>query len=75
MEKIIDFDASVFDTIQLFPEVKKIMLDLGFADLNNPAMLNTVGRFMTINKGIRLKKMNAETVRALFVQNGFTIKE
>lgn len=75
MSKIIDFEASVYDVIQLHPQVKDIMLELGFADLQNPAMLNTVGRFMTINKGIRLKKKNRAEVVALFQHYGFEVKE
>ncbi|MCR5415228.1 MAG: DUF1858 domain-containing protein, partial [Pseudobutyrivibrio sp.] len=51
MSKIIDLTKSVYDLCQEFPEVKDIMLELGFKDITNPVALNTMGRVMTIPKG------------------------
>lgn len=74
MEKTIDFNVPVYDIIQKYPEVKQIMLDLGFKDLNNPALLNTVGRYVTLNKGSRLKKISIDKMVAAFEQAGFKVE-
>jgi hypothetical protein len=44
------------------------MVELGFHDIAKPGMLQTVGRFMTLSKGIALKKVSMETVEQTFMQ-------
>jgi hypothetical protein len=48
---------------------------LGFHDIAKPGMLQTAGRFMTLSKGISLKKVAMETVERTFLQHGFTIQK
>lgn len=74
MEKIIDLNVPVYDLIQNYPEVQEIMLELGFKDLKNPALLNTVGRYVTLNKGSRLKKIPLEKIKETFEEKGFIVK-
>ena len=51
MAKIIDLKKTVHELVKEYPEVKDIMLDLGFAEITKPAKLQTLGRVMTIPKG------------------------
>jgi hypothetical protein len=51
------------------------MVDLGFHDIAKPGMLQTAGRFMTLSKGMKLKRIELETVRLAFQQHGFEIIE
>ena len=44
MNNIIDLSKPVAETIKEHPEVKEILVDLGFKPLSKPAMLNTVGK-------------------------------
>ncbi len=74
LEKIIDFNTPVFDLIQAYPEVQEMMLELGFKDLKNPALLNTVGRYVTLNKGARLKKISVDKMIAYFKEHGFEVE-
>ncbi|WP_269203236.1 hypothetical protein [Paenibacillus jamilae] len=39
------------------------------------SMLQTAGRFMTLSKGIALKKISMETVQQTFMQHGFIIQK
>lgn len=51
--KKIDGNKTVFTLIQENPELKPVLVGLGFTPLNNDAMLNTVGRMMTLNAGAK----------------------
>ncbi|WP_419885525.1 DUF1858 domain-containing protein [Paenibacillus sp. B-A-8] len=73
MEKMLRMDESIFEMVSRHPEVVEIMVELGFKDIAKPGMLQTAGRFMTLSKGIKLKKMDLETVRLAFERHGFEI--
>lgn len=51
--KIVDGKQTVYELVKEDPELKEVLVDLGLTPLNNPAMLNTVGRMMTLNDGIK----------------------
>ena len=50
MEKKLDLSKSVYDLVKEYPEVIDIMKDLGFSEITNKVMLNSVGKIMTIPK-------------------------
>jgi hypothetical protein len=75
MEKVLKLDDSIFELVGKYPEVMDIMVDLGFRDIAKPGMLQTAGRFMTLSKGIKLKKMDPDTVKLAFQRHGFRILE
>ncbi|HPZ51913.1 MAG TPA: DUF1858 domain-containing protein, partial [Clostridia bacterium] len=39
-----------------------------------PGMLQTAGRFMTIPKGAKLKKIDLETIKKKFIDLGYVVK-
>ena len=49
MEKEIDFRKSVYDIVSDDPEIVDIMAELGFTEITKKAMLNSVGKLMTIS--------------------------
>ena len=49
------------------------MIQLGFAQIAQPGMLATAGRYMTIDKGAQLKKIPMENVTAAFAAAGFEL--
>lgn len=61
MEKVLSLDESIFEMVSRHPEVIEIMVELGFKDIAKPGMLQTAGRFMTLSKGIKLKKWISST--------------
>ncbi|WP_229696439.1 DUF1858 domain-containing protein [Paenibacillus albidus] len=72
---MLNIHESIFDMVSRHPEVVGIMVELGFKDIAKPGMLQTAGRIMTLSKGMKLKKMNMETVRLTFQQHGFHVIE
>ena len=53
MEKKLDLSKSVYDLVTEYPEVVDIMKELGFSEITNKVMLNSVGKIMTIPKGAK----------------------
>ena len=47
MEKKLDLSKSVYDLVKEYPEVTDIMKELGFSEITNKVMLNSVGKIMT----------------------------
>ena len=73
MSKKIDLNWSVYDITKTYPEVIDIMAKLGFDEIKKPAMLNSVGRIMTIPKGAKAKGISIPVVIAELIKNGFEI--
>ncbi|MFK4566662.1 DUF1858 domain-containing protein [Enterococcus sp. UD-01] len=70
----INVNQSVYQMVTTFPETKKIMYDLGFKSIIEPGMLNTAGRYMTLAKGAKLKKIPINTIEQAFTEKGFVLK-
>lgn len=70
----IDFSKSLFELVSEYPETKSIMTQLGFKEINKKGMLQTAGRYMTILKGAKLKKIPLENIIAAFTAAGFKVK-
>lgn len=70
----IDLTKSVYELVIAYPQVKEIMFEIGFKEINKPGMLQTAGRYMTIPTGARMKKIPLEEIVAVFKASGFTVK-
>lgn len=75
MEKVIKMSETVYHIYKEYPEIIEIMDGLGFHDIVKPGMLHTAGKFMTIEKGASMKKINVETLKQAFMEKGFIIQE
>lgn len=75
MDKILDLDKSVASLVKEYPEVADIMVDLGFTEIKNPAMLASVGRIMNLKKGSQMKKIPMEKIVRAFREKGFEITD
>lgn len=75
MEKTIDLSKTVFKIGSENPYVIEIMKELGFIDITNPGMLNTVGCLMTISKGAAIKGIGLDKIKKVFRAHGFHLIE
>ena len=69
--KTIDLKKTVKELIDENPEIKDIMIDLGFNTISKH--LNTMGRVMTIPKGSKLQSIPIEKVIERFENEGFKV--
>lgn len=75
MGKKINLKKTVYELCKDDSEIMAIMNELGFKSITNPAMLNTVGRYMTIPKGAAMKGLDLEKIKEAFQQRGYEIIE
>ena len=73
--KKIDGNQTVYELVKEDPDLKKVLVDLGLTPLNNPAMLNTVGRMMTLNDGIKQIDLSREELIAGLEKANYQLKE
>ena len=73
MEKKLDLSKSVYDLVKEYPEVTEIMKSLGFSEITNKVMLNSVGKIMTIPKGAKMKGVSMVDIVGAFMKAGFTL--
>lgn len=71
--KTIDLQKSVHELTKAHPEIIEIMASLGFTEIRNKAVRNSVGKLMTIPKGARMKKISLETIVRALRDNGFKV--
>ena len=74
MEKKLDLSKSVYDLLKEYPEVTDIMKELGFSEITNKVMLNSVGKIMTIPKGAKMKGVSMIDIVGAFMKAGFTLE-
>ena len=74
MEKKLDLSKSVYDLVKEYPEVIDIMKSLGFSEITNKVMLNSVGKIMTIPKGAKMKGVSMIDIVGAFMKAGFTLE-
>lgn len=52
---IINLDTPVHDLVAQQPTIVDVMVAMGLDGVTDPKLLNTVGRFMTLRKGAKMK--------------------
>lgn len=72
--KTIDGNKTVYVLIQENPELKDVLVNLGFTPLNDPKMLNTVGRMMSLNNGAKQIKLDGEDLKAGLHEANFELE-
>ena len=75
MEKIIDFQKTVYELCKDDPLVIEMMIELGFEQITKPGMLQTAGRVMTISKGARMRGIDLSDIVQTCEKHGYIVKE
>ena len=68
-------EDSVYTTITEHPEVKDLLVEIGFKPLNQPQMVHTVGRITNLIKGSKIAKVPLTTIVETLEANGYIVKE
>ncbi|NLK65454.1 MAG: DUF1858 domain-containing protein [Tissierellia bacterium] len=71
----IDFTKTVYELCKDNVEIVKILEEIGFKEITKPNMLSTMGRYMTIPKGAKVKGFNIDEIKNEFIKRGYEIKE
>ncbi|CCV66459.1 hypothetical protein BN85314380 [Paracholeplasma brassicae] len=70
----IDLNEKIIDLVKKDEKIKDILSELGFSEITKPGMIQTVGRFMSINQGSSLRKIDIEVIKERFKSYGYQIK-
>jgi len=73
MSKVIDLRKTVYELVQEYPEVAGILADAGLKDIQNPTVLETVGRQFTIPQGTSQRGFALEPVVQALKDHGFEV--
>jgi len=73
--KNIHLDTSIYDLIEDYPEIKEIIIELGFKTIAKAALLESVGKIMTLRKGSLMKKIEVSFIVSVFASHGFLLEE
>ena len=71
----ININHTIQSIVSDYPDIKDILFELGFKDIVKPGMLQTVGRFMTIQKGAELKNIALPLIKETFNLHGYELTE
>ena len=72
MERIrIDLNETVYALCTKHPELAEILREIGFTDITKPGMLQSAGRFMTLQKGAALKRIPLENIISQLAARGY----
>ena len=71
--KKISARKSIQELVSIYPEIVSIMEEIGFKDITRPMMLQTAGKYMTLEKGAAMKKIPWQTIVETFARHGFEI--
>lgn len=72
--KKIDGNKTVYVLIKENPELKDVLVNLGFTPLDDPKMLNTVGRMMSLNNGAKQIKLDQKDLQAGLREANFELE-
>lgn len=71
--KSVDFSIPVHDLAQQDPDFIDIMAEAGFNKIKIPGMLDTIGRFVNINRGCVAMNLDKQTVIETFKAHGYEV--
>ena len=73
MMKTIDLEKSVYELVRENPEIADILAGLGFSEIHKKAVLNSVGKLMTIPKGAKFRKVVLKDITDAFNAAGYEV--
>lgn len=73
MAKRIDLNKTVYELTKDYPELIDIMAALGFKEVTKKAMLNSMGKIMTLPKGLKIKNIPMDKIISALKENGFEV--
>lgn len=72
--KPLDLDQTAYDAVQRYPELAKIIAELGFPQAGSGFILQTLGRRFTLNQAIAHAGLDRKKVVDLLTAKGFSVR-
>lgn len=72
--EIIDGNQSVYQLVKENPSLKEVLVNLGFTPLNNEKMLQSLGRMMSLNDGMKQMSMDRKEIEKALLKENYQLK-
>lgn len=69
----IDLNIPVAQLFKEHPELKELLVEIGFKPLANPAMLNTLGKVTSLKAGSKLAKVPLNDIKTMLECHGYEV--
>jgi len=66
-------EDSIYKLLSSYPDIKEVMIELGFTDIVKPGMLQSVGRIMNLQKGSNMKNLDMNLIKETFKKYGYEV--
>ena len=73
MKNILDMNKTIYELCKENSRLKERLKSIGFENIADDKMLNTVGRVMTIPKGAKIKGYDINEVKEKLIKEGYHI--
>lgn len=73
--KIIDANTKVYYLITTYPEIKSILMSLGFLCVKNDLCVQSLARVMTLKSASKLRKIDYLHMKEVFEEHGFQLED
>lgn len=70
---MLSLDQSVYELCCRHPQLVQVLKSLGFESIDNPVMMRTAARVMTIPKAAAMKGMDFNEVIKALEDSGYTV--
>ena len=64
---------TVYEIIKAYPDYKAVLIEAGFSKLADSGMLNTMGKIMTLEKGMMLRNITIDDLERISNTYQFTL--
>lgn len=71
----ININETVYSLVTKYPNIKEVMVTLGFSQITNPISLQTIGKIMTLKKGAKVKQLDIASLQEAFLAHGYILEE
>lgn len=71
----ININETVYSLVTKYPNIKEVMVTLGFSQITNPISLQTIGKIMTLKKGAKVKQIDIASLQEAFLAHGYILEE
>lgn len=71
---LIDIHQTVYDIVKANPEFKAVLIEAGFTKLSDSSILNTMGKIVTLQKGMMFLGVSITNLEIISNRYNFTIQ-
>lgn len=69
----IDFHQTVYEIVSTYPQYKSVLIEAGFTKLTDLSVLNTMGKIMTLEKGMMIREISIMDLERVSNRFHFTL--